>query len=156
MAWPEMRYADLLLLTAEALNESKTQPDDEVYKYIDAVRKRAGLEGVVDSWNKYSENPDRPTTKSGMRAIIQRERKIELAFEGQYHWDCRRWKTAPSELNRPIQGWTVTESDVDAYYQVFTVYTQKFSLRDYFMPIPESDLINNPQLIQNPGWDGRK
>jgi hypothetical protein len=152
MAWPEMRYADLLLLTAEALNESKSQPDNEVYQYIDAVRKRAGLEGVVDSWNKYSENSGKPTTKSGMRAIIQRERKIELAFEGQYHWDCRRWKTAPAELNRPVQGWTVTESDVDAYYQVFTVYTQKFSLRDYFMPIPESDLINNPQLIQNPGW----
>jgi hypothetical protein len=87
-----------------------------------------------------------------MRAIIQRERTIELAFEGQYHWDCRRWKTAPAELNRSIQGWTVTESDVDAYYQVATIYTQKFSLRDYFMPIPESDLINNPQLIQNPGY----
>jgi hypothetical protein len=150
--WPEMRYADLLLLTAEALNESKSQPDDEVYRYIDAVRKRAGLEGVVDSWNKYAENAGKPSTKSGMRAIIQRERKIELAFEGQYHWDCRRWKTAPAELNRLIQGWTVTESDVEAYYQVFTVYTQKFSLRDYFMPVPESDLINNPQLIQNPGY----
>jgi hypothetical protein len=152
VAWPDMRYADLLLLTAEALNESKANPDDEVYKYIDAVRKRAGLEGVVDSWNKYTENAGKPTTKNGMRAIIQRERKIELAFEGQYHWDCRRWKTAPSELNRLIQGWTITESDVDAYYQVATVYTQKFSLRDYFMPIPESDIINNPQLIQNPGY----
>jgi hypothetical protein len=151
-AWPEMRYADLLLLTAEALNESKSQPDNEVYQYIDPVRKRAGLESVTDSWNKYTDNPSKPATKSGMRAIIQRERKIELAFEGQYHWDCRRWKTAPAELNRPIQGWTVTESDVDAYYQVATVYTQKFSLRDYFMPVPESDMINNPQLIQNPGY----
>jgi hypothetical protein len=152
MVWPEMRYADLLLLTAEALNESKTQPDNEVYQYIDKVRRRAGLEGVVDSWQKYSENPDKPASKSGMRAIIQRERKIELAFEGQYHWDCRRWKTAPTELNRLIQGWTVTEADVDAYYQVATIYTQKFSLRDYFMPIPESDIIKNPQLIQNPGY----
>jgi hypothetical protein len=152
MAWPEMRYADLLLLTAEALNESKAQPDNEVYMYIDQVRKRAGLEGVVESWNKYSEKNAKPTTKNGMRAIIQRERKIEFAFEGQYHWDCRRWKTAPAELNRPIQGWTVTETDVDAYYQVFTVYRQKFSLRDYFMPIPESDIIKNPQLKQNPGY----
>jgi hypothetical protein len=123
-----------------------------VYKYIDMVRKRAGLEGVVDSWNKYSENSGKPNTKSGMRTIIQRERKIELAFEGRYHWDCRRWKTAPAELNRLIQGWTVTETDVNAYYQLFTVYTQKFSLRDYFMPVPESDIINNPQLVQNPGY----
>ncbi|MDR1222690.1 MAG: RagB/SusD family nutrient uptake outer membrane protein [Tannerella sp.] len=149
---PDIRYADLLLLTAEALNESKTQPDIEVYQYIDRVRERAGLEGVVESWSKYTENASKPTTKDGMRSIIQRERKIELALEGQYHWDCRRWKTAPAELNRLIQGWTVTESDVAAYYQPFTVYTQKFSLRDYFMPIPESDIINNPQLIQNPGW----
>jgi hypothetical protein len=154
--WPEMRYADLLLLTAEALNETaaseSSPPPAEIYQYIDAVRRRAGLEGIVESWDKYAENRTKPGTKSGMRSIIQRERKIELALEGQYHWDCRRWKTAPSELNRLVQGWTVTESEVNAYYQPFTVYTQKFSLRDYFMPIPESDLINNPQLIQNPGW----
>jgi hypothetical protein len=154
--WPEMRYADLLLLTAEALNETAagefSPPPAETYQYIDAVRRRAGLEGVVDSWDKYAENRRKPGTKSGMRAIIQRERKIELALEGQYHWDCRRWKTAPAELNRLIQGWTVTESDVNAYYQPFTVYTQRFLLRDYFMPIPESDIINNPQLKQNPGW----
>ena len=152
MPWPEMRYADLLLLTAEALNESKPQPDGEVYRYIDLVRERAGLEGVVDSWLKYSKNPSKPTTKNGMREIIRRERKIELAFEGQYHWDVRRWKTAMSELNRPVQGWTVTETDVNAYYQVFNLYSQRFSLRNYFMPIPESDIIKNPQLIQNPGY----
>jgi hypothetical protein len=156
MVWPEMRYADLLLLAAEAINETaaseSSPPPAETYTYIDAVRARAGLEGVVDSWAKYSEKASKPSTKSGMRAIIQRERKIELALEAQYHWDCRRWKTAPTELNRPIQGWTITESDVNAYYQVFTVYTQKFSLRNYFMPIPESDMIKNPQLIQNPGY----
>jgi hypothetical protein len=156
MLWPEMRYADLLLLTAEAINETaaseSSPPPAETYQYIDAVRRRAGLEGVVESWDKYAENRTKPGTKSGMRSIIQRERKIELALEAQYHWDCRRWKTAPAELNRLIQGWTTTESDVNAYYQPFTVYIQKFLLRDYFMPIPESDLINNPQLIQNPGW----
>jgi hypothetical protein len=156
VVWPEMRYADLLLFTAEALNETaaseSSPPPAETYQYIDAVRKRAGLEGVVESWDKYTENRTKPATKSGMRSIIRRERKIELALEGQYHWDCRRWKTAPVELNRLVQGWTVTESEVNAYYQVFTVYTQKFTLRDYFMPIPESDLINNPQLIQNQGY----
>jgi hypothetical protein len=154
--WADIRYADLLLLTAEAINETaaseSSQPPAETYKYIDAVRKRAGLEGVVESWEKYTEISSKPNKKSGMRSIIQRERKIELALEGQYHWDCRRWKTAPAELNRLVQGWNINESDVNAYYQVSTVYTQKFSLRDYFMPIPESDIINNPQLIQNPGY----
>jgi hypothetical protein len=151
-AYPAMRFADLLLLTAEALNEAKGAPDGEVYQYIDRVRERAGLEGVVSSWNKYSVNPDKPTSKTGMRDIIRRERKIELACEGHYYWDSRRWKTAISEQNRLIQGWTVTAADVNLYYTINTVYTQKFTFRDYFSPIPESDLIKNPNLIQNMGW----
>lgn len=48
--FPIVRLADLYLLYAEVLNEVKSAPDDEVYKYIDLVRKRASLEGVVDSW----------------------------------------------------------------------------------------------------------
>jgi hypothetical protein len=154
--YPNMRYADLLLLTAEALNESKAAPDNEVYRYIDEVRARAGLEGVVDSWEKYASSTykNKPTTKTGMRAIIQRERNIELACEGHYYFDSRRWKTAIREQNRQIQGWNVlaTNSNVNDYYTVITLYTQKFGQRDYFQPIPESDFINNPQLIQNPGW----
>jgi hypothetical protein len=154
--FPEMRYADLLLLTAEAINETaaseNARPPAETFRYIDEVRARAGLEGVEESWRKYAENPDKPSTKKGMREIIQRERKIELALEAQYHWDCRRWKTAPVELNRLVQGWTVTESTVEGYYQIANIYAQQFSIRNYFMPVPESDIINNPQLIQNPGY----
>ena len=44
--FPDMRFADLLLLCAEALNESKEAPDTEVYQYIDMVRARAGLKGL--------------------------------------------------------------------------------------------------------------
>jgi len=150
--FPDMRFADLLLLYAEALNESKNTPDSEVYEYIDIVRKRAGLEGVVDSWRKYSSNPTKPSTKEGMREIIQRERVIEFACEGQYYWDSHRWKTAVKEQNRPIQGWDVSKSGLQDYYTVTTLYTQKFTYRNYFAPIPESDIINNPLLIQNPGW----
>jgi hypothetical protein len=152
--YPEIRLSDLYLMYAEALNESKGAPDAEVYEYIDRVRARAGLEGVVDSWRKYSGNPDKPASKTGMREIIQRERKIELACEGHYYWDVRRWKTAYRELsNRLIQGWTVTATEASAYYTVNTVYTQKFiAPRDYLAPIPESDIIKNPSLVQNPGW----
>jgi hypothetical protein len=151
-AYPAMRFSDLLLLTAEALNESKSAPDSEVYQYIDMIRARAGLEGVVDSWNKYALNSNKPVTKAGMREIIQRERKIELACEGHYYWDSHRWKTAITEQNRQIQGWTVTASSADIYYTVNTINTQKITVRDYFAPIPESDMIKNPNLIQNPGW----
>jgi hypothetical protein len=106
----------------------------------------------VKSW-EISSNPGKPASKTGMRDIIRRERKIELACEGHYYWDVRRWNIAERELNRLIQGWTVTSSDVNIYYTVNTVYTQKFTPpRDYFSPIPEDDIIKNPSLIQNPGW----
>jgi hypothetical protein len=150
--FPDMRFADLLLWCSEALNEMKDAPDAEVYRYIDMVRERAGLEGVVDSWKKYSNMPDKPATKAGMREIIQRERNIEFACEGVYYWDSHRWKTAVREQNRLIQGWNVAASDINEYYTASTLYTQKFTYRDYFAPIPESDIINNPQLVQNPGW----
>jgi hypothetical protein len=150
--FPDMRFADLLLFYAEALNETKEAPDDEVYQYIDMVRQRAGLKGVVESWREHSINPDKPSTREGMREIIHRERTIEFACEGVYYWDSHRWKTAIKEQNRLIQGWDVSKTEVNDYYTVTTLYTQSFTYRDYLAPIPESDLTKNPQLVQNPGW----
>lgn len=150
--YPDMRFADLLLMYAEALNESKGAPDAEVYQYIDMVRERAGLKGVVESWQTYSNQPDKPRTKSGMREIIQRERKVELACEGAYYWDSHRWKTAVKEQNRPIQGWNVNATEAVEYYTPTTIYTQTFTYKNYLAPIPEKDMTNNPQLVQNPGW----
>lgn len=150
--FPEMRYADLLLMYAEALNESKDAPDAEVYKYIDMVRERAGLGGVQDCWRKYSNQPDKPSSKEGMREIIRHERKVELACEGAYYWDSHRWKTAQKEQNRLIQGWNIKAAETADYYTVTTIYTQSFSYKNYFAPIPESEMVKNPQLVQNPGW----
>ncbi len=150
---PVMRLADLYLLYAEVLNEVKTAPDAEVYQYIDAIRERAGLDGVVDSWLKYSIEPDKPSTKSGMREIIRRERKIELFAEGSYFWDSHRWKSAVKDLNnREINGWNTTATDIKEYYTVVPYYKQTFTVNNYLVPIPESDIIDNPNLIQNPGW----
>ncbi len=153
--FPNMRYADLLLLTAEAVNEAQATPDNEVWKYIDEVRVRAGLDGVVNSWQNHASTAykNRPADKGEMRKIIQQERKIELACEGHYFWDSRRWKTAVNDNNRLIQGWNVQGVSASDYYIPTTLYIQKFTTpRDYFFPIPESDFINNPQLIQNRGW----
>jgi hypothetical protein len=155
--YPDMRYASLLLYFAEALNETTAggdggAPSEEVYALIDQVRARAGLEGVRESWQKYSNNPTKPLSKKGMREIIQRERNIELAFEGEYYWDSRRWKTAEKEQNRVIQGWNVRGETENTYYIPVSVYTQRFTRRDYFLPIKEQYIIENPQLIQNPGY----
>ncbi|UOB18442.1 RagB/SusD family nutrient uptake outer membrane protein [Abyssalbus ytuae] len=152
-SFPIIRLADLYLYYAEALNEVKAAPDAEVYEYIDLVRKRAGLESVVDSWSSpFSKNPSKPLTKDGMRKIIQQERLIELSFEGSRFWDLRRWKLAKDYMNKPIKGWNVRESEAIDYYTPRVLYNPTFSERDYLWPIPENEIIKTPSIIQNPGW----
>lgn len=151
-SFPIIRMSGLYLLYAEALNEAKSTPDEEVYKWIDKVRERAGLKGVVESWKK-SAKPDKPSTQEGMREIIHQERLIELAFEGQRFYDLRRWKKALKYLNEPIQGWDYKGETTDTYYTVSTyMNTRIFTMKDYLWPIKVSTLINNSNLVQNPGW----
>lgn len=150
---PLIRLADLYLLYAECANEVKDLPDEEVWHYIDRVRERAGLEGVVASWKKYSTLPEKPLDKEGMREIIKRERLIELAFEGQRFFDLRRWKDAMTYYNQDVQGWDYQSQKTEDYYHVVTYFSnRKYKTRDYLWPIRISDLDKNPNLVQNPGW----
>ncbi|MCW8313619.1 RagB/SusD family nutrient uptake outer membrane protein [Sphingobacterium thalpophilum] len=152
--WPMLRLADLYLMYAEALNESEG-PGAEVFLYLDRVRQRAGLEGVQASWTKYAYNPGKPTTKAGLRAIIQRERNIEMSFEGSRFWDLKRWKLAAQELNKNITGWDRNQDKdhPELFYKEQTFFQQRFvAPRDYFWPIRENNLLVNPNLVQNPGW----
>jgi hypothetical protein len=149
--WPVIRLSDLYLLYSEALNEA-TGPGAEVYKWIDMVRERAGLNGVVTSWQTASVNPSKPTSKEGLRDIIRQERLIELAFEGQRYWDLRRWKTAIVELNKPITGWDLAQLTSDGYYREKQIFKQVFTTRDYLWPIKETEMLANKNTVQNPGW----
>lgn len=167
MAWgtgypyPDMRYADLLLMAAEAWNETEG-PSARVYGYLDEVRERAGLEGIVETYARYAQPAYRnyPASKERLREIIRRERSIELACEGKIYWDHCRWKTAETTFNRVLQGWNVLghsdrETDADKAYEYYVptiVYMQNFTHRDYFSPIPDSEMQKNPNLVQNPGW----
>lgn len=151
--FPIMRMADLYLLYAEALNEY-SGPSGEVYKYLDMIRERAGLEGVQASWTKYSISPSKVTTKEGLREIIQHEREIELVFEGQHFWDLRRWKRI-QDLNEQPKGWNVILGDTqDLFYTVTSVAQTpvEFSVRDYFWPINEKEISINSNLVQNFDW----
>ncbi len=150
-AWPVIRLADLYLLYAEALNEAGGSKDD-VLEYVDRVRARAGLNGVEWSWNLYSNQPNKPNTLEGRRNIIQRERTIELAFEGQGYWDLRRWKKAYDELNKPITGWYVYGGTNDTYYVPVTLYQPVFTMKDYFWPIAVTEMRKNENLVQNYGY----
>lgn len=161
-AWPIMRLSDLYLLYAEAVNEAEgpNGPNSaELFRYINLVRARAGLKGVKESWDTYANN-QKYNTQSGMREIVQRERSIELSFEGQRFWDIRRWKTAPTEYHTPLMGWNTNVSVIDGteeevnrmMYKPQLLVDQKFGVRDYFWPIRISDIEVNPNLVQNIGW----
>lgn len=148
--FPIIRLADLYLYYAESLNELGRS--EEAIEWVNKIRERAQLEGVKESWSKYSNNPNKPDTKEGLRDIIHHERLIEMAFEGQRFWDLRRWKEAERMLNSPIQAWNVNGETVEEYYQVIEVGKFQFSSRDYLWPIAEYDILTNPKLVQNPGW----
>lgn len=83
-----LRYADVLLMYAEAQNEIAGS-DASVYDALRLIRLRAGI-------------PDVPAglSKDQMREVIRRERRIELAGEARYYNDIRRWRTAEVVLNR--------------------------------------------------------
>ena len=140
---------------SEALNETKKVPDIEVYEHIQKVRYRAGLDvdsDLVSTWSSFSNNPNKPLTKNGMRSIIQQERMIELALEGHRYWDIKRWKLADDYFNRPIKGWNIFKSDVESFYEVKNIFSRKYLKRDYLWPISQNELLRNPNLVQNPGW----
>lgn len=150
--WSIVRLSDLYLLYAEALNECKEAPDDDVYYWIDQVRARAGIPSVKDAWENHSINPLKYKNKEGMREIIHRERLIELCFEGVRFYDLRRWKKAIDEFNKPIIGWDIDQDTAAAYYRQKVLYTPQFTQRDYLWPIGEQELLVNKNIKQNPGW----
>ncbi len=128
----EIRYADVLLMYAEALNEVSGATED-VYNAINSIRQRPSVE-----------MPALPLGlgKEDMIEAIRLERRIELAGEGSYFYDIRRWKTIEDEMNGPIFD-----------YKGDVIENRKFvPTRDYFWPIPYTEIDLNPNLEQNPGY----
>lgn len=149
-AFPIIRLADLYLMYAEALNETMSVPNDEVYQYMDVVRARAGLPGVKEAWLNHSKYPNKPNTREGMREIIHMERLNELAGEGKRFWDLRRWK---EELPSEIRGWNVKGETAETFYRVSVLFQRsKYTYKDFLWPIKTDAIQRNPNLIQNPGW----
>ncbi|KAA6336141.1 RagB/SusD family nutrient uptake outer membrane protein [termite gut metagenome] len=152
--WPIMRLADLYLLYAEAINEVEGPNganSAELFKYIDLIREKAGLKGVKYSWDNYADNK-KYENQTGMRELIHRERLIELSLEGQRFWDLRRWKEAPVEYAKNIEGFNLMASNPAEFYQRRVLMQQTFAIRDYFWPIQISAIEQNPNLVQNIGW----
>ena len=117
-----LRYADVLLMEAEALNELGQM--DAAIVPLNQVRERAGL-------NDKAAN----ISKDAMRLVILHERRVELAFEGQRWFDLIRVQNGQYGL--------------DFLHSIGKVNaTQKFLL----LPIPQVERDANPNLTQNPGY----
>ena len=153
--FPVIRLAELYLLAAESYNEWEG-PSQTVYDYLNAVRKRAGIPDVEDSW-AMAKDKGKVREQSGLREIIRQEWNIEFAFEGMRFWNLRRWKTAHMELNDKQYGWVVTGKDFNGFYNngkgpVIVSSKNKFvAPRDYFWPIQSEEAMNSG-CVQNLGW----
>jgi hypothetical protein len=145
--WIELRFAEVLLNYAEAKNQTLSSPDQSVYDAVERIRKRAGLDPY-----------QLPTglSKAQMRDRIRHERYVELAFERKRYWDLKRWKTAVGILNgKEFHGMFITKHGDGHYtYEIKPVDAKPcvFTDKMYFMPIPQSEMDKNPNLIQNEGW----
>lgn len=153
--YPIIRLADLYLMYAEAYNEYYG-PNQKVYEILNNVRARAGLLRPVEQvWSDASivKNPGKHTTQSGLRDIIHNERFIELCFEGHRYFDILRWKRADEFFTSPVKGWNVTGRDPDQFFQLMTLQLREWETpKNYFFPLPLSEINRNPKTVQNPGW----
>lgn len=121
-----LRYADILLMYAEAKNEV-SGPDASVYSALDEVRGRTGIAMPPVDRVRYD-------TREKLQPFIRHERRIELALEGQRYNDLKRWNIAHIKLP--------TLKDPTG---VPLIFEQK----NYLFPYPQSETDANPQLEQN-------
>ncbi|MDO7849965.1 RagB/SusD family nutrient uptake outer membrane protein [Hymenobacter convexus] len=150
-AWPLLRYAEILLNYAEAINETG-QANLAVPKLID-LRRRAGIDAGVDG--RYGI----PTglSQAQMRAFIQNERRIELAFEDHRWHDIRRWKIAMVTNNAYNSRMRIVRSGTSpnftyTYNVVSSIRRHNFRPEMYLLPIPDGEIRKVPLMRQNPGW----
>ena len=137
---PLFRLAEIYLNYVEALNEcDPTNPD--IALYLNKVRNRASLPNVS------------ALSQEQMRAVIQHERRVELAFEEHRSWDVRRWKIASSTLGAPLMGVQIERKPLGGYtYMPVKVEQRVFQPKMYWYPIPQSEVLKLKQWKQNNGW----
>lgn len=156
-AWQEIRFAEILLIYAEAENEANG-PSDAVYDAVNRIRTRGALPNLAAGLDQ-----------EGMRLAIRHERRIELVFENHRWFDLRRWGTADQVLNAQFTGIRIDRDGVpvaadggpthvfDADRLTFTKFqngqfTNVFPASNYLLPIPLNEIEANPNLSQNPGY----
>lgn len=128
--WPILRYADVYLSYAEALNEISFVPNGEAFEYVNSIRRRAGLADVSAGNTDSNMSVD---SQAEFRDLILRERRSEFAFEGHRWFDLVR-------TGKVIEAIKQSKGiDINENYMV--------------LPIPQEQIDINPEKIkQNPGY----
>jgi hypothetical protein len=165
--YPIIRYAEILLNYAEAVNEAYGTPDVAPAGYPMSARDAVNQIRARATFPTYTASvpPGMPTKAKGksmppipaglsqdqMRAKIRHERRIEFAYEEQRYWDVRRWKIGKQTEN--IYSQTIFTKDGKTFTYGTTLlevrlWDDKYSL----FPIWENELLKNKDLTQNPGW----
>lgn len=146
--WPNFRYAEILLNYVEAKIELGETSGALVY--WNAVRERAGMPKIETVY------PNVVSDKELATFLIRRERQVEFAFENVRWFDANRWKISTETNHGNAYGMNVnvsSNSKMREEYYVRTAFeTRVFLERQYLQPIPQSAIVKNLELVQNPGW----
>ncbi len=129
--WPVLRYADILLLYAEVQNE--LAGPDAALEYINPTRTRAGLTPITSA---------AVPNKHAMRMAIEKERRLELAFENHRWFDLIRTERAIEVMN---SHWAN-----ESYYDALSMPTLTNQM--LLLPIPQKEIDINPNITQNVGY----
>lgn len=147
-----LRYADVLLMYAEACNE--TNDDVSARKYLNQVRNRVHLAEVTAGG-------------TALRDAIHAERRLELACENHRIYDIRRWKNDSGKpvicdimgVDGSFVQWNMNKATADPYewenqYEASNKGATFQENRDLLFPIPLYEItISNGAIQQNPGWN---
>jgi hypothetical protein len=142
-----IRYADVLLMNAEAAAEMGTLDATVWNATIRPLRVRAGFT------NPLALDFPAGSSQQDLVEIVRRERRSELAFEGLRYADIIRWRTAETVLNGWCHG--LKTNDIvgadDGYVRVESRSFDK--TKHYLWPVPQTERDMNENLTQNPSWN---
>ena len=161
----EIRYAEVLLILAEALFEKNGSiSDSDLDKTINLLRERVSMPKLTNAF----------VADNGLNMLdeIRRERTVELAFEGFRRDDLRRWGTAKTELEKALRGVKFTGTEYESQFPELKVGTdiqvdnEGFIVAEpasdrhfidpkhWLSPIPLKEIqLSKNTLTQNPGWE---
>lgn len=150
--FPLFRLAEFVLGYAEAMNEYLPDGADRtsVIAELDKIRLRSDMPDVRTT---ASRNEWEVTNKAAMRKFIRNERRVELAFEEHRFFDIRRWLIGEKTQKIIYAHDVLKDKSTDTFTYTVKIWEKRiFEPRHNLLPIPQSEVNNNLNMVQNPGW----